>query len=761
MKKPNILYRLILLGILFYLVLISAGCKDNKKTKSFSLNTNSITIAITQEYAIDNLLIESEIAIATIESSDSNVVLVDNDRLVGISAGTSYITIKASGYADSKVLVTVKELPLSLQVNAKSDYYVGDVLLLSVIKENESTCYDVEWSIAYDGNKELARIDNDSLVFLEEGTIYLTCTSLYNSTYATKKIFIRHHLLESDNYTVERITGGFGEDASSEYIIHYQAYSTKSKIYLTTSDDLTFSNASIYDSEGYYFKDDNSILVEPYKERNVINVTVNNLTPGTEYIYKINRGDNTYTDVYTFKTAPLSSSTSFIYLTDVHYSMMSNAYDDYPSQISEETIKKALEIDPSISFIVDGGDLIDTGGNTNIWDRYFKYAQSLKILPHEGVPGNHEYYMHITSQGDNRYFKAHNALPYNGVGNKVGSSYFFIYNDVLFIMLDTVKSDDYIMQVEWLEELLSTKEYKHSIVVHHIPPHMNNSDTKMELVNIYEKYAVDLVLSGHYHSESFTNNLYKGKTTSNDYLGCTYFNGGSSGAKARPVGVPIEDVAKGYIINVTDDNIRIRVIYANGKVEQEFNIYAKREFEVINDSIDNLINTVEYELDKTNNSFNVSWDSKLYGNIKRIEVRETLRNKLYDYDVMPTPAYTKLSIPNVLPFYDYEFEITLFDNFGNTAKKCVSYSLHEPINLICQYAINNTARLKINDITTGLSIPIEFYDIYLNNTLYSSGNKEQIILLKDLTENEYEVKLVFKDLYGDILFTESITISME
>ena len=205
-----------------------------------------------------------------------------------------------------------------------------------------------------------------------------------------------------------------------------------------------------------------------------IKLNLENLNEDTSYIYKINQGNDTYSDIYHFRTAGGDSTTTFLFTTDMHYyTGTANQEFNQSAPLSETIINEALKYNPNISFIVDGGDLVDTGGNSAIWDIYFEKAESLKKLPFIGIPGNHEYY-HDDKGGSNKYFKVYNANPLNGPEEIKGATCWFKHNDTLFIMVDIVSSQAYEERMEWMQDLLENEEYKYSVVVMHYPLHNDN-----------------------------------------------------------------------------------------------------------------------------------------------------------------------------------------------------------------------------------------------------------------------------------------------
>lgn len=656
--------------------------------------------------------------------------------------------------------ITAQKVEISCPV--KSLYISEEVTITAKILPDKAKG-NILWSTRSDKTDyEVASFDNGKLKALGEGSIYITAyLESDHSIYDTVQVKVYHKLLEEEDYNATQIIGALGEDASTQFNIHYSIKNIKSYALITKASDPNFTSAKAYYGEGYYFADLDPLLMGPFEPRNVWNIVATGLEENTEYIYKINNGDDTYSDVYHFKTAGKGSKTSFLFLTDNHYSLLDD--EKYPAYISETTIKKALEANPNISFVVGGGDLIDTGGDENIWNKYFSQAESLKQLPFIGVPGNHEYYVNGTGQRTNSYFAAHSAGPLNGVSDKLGSSCWFMHNETLFIMVDNIKNNSYYEQYEWIENLLATKEYTYSIIVQHIPINYQNTDYDENMLKLYEKYGVDLVLSGHYHSQGVSLYRYNNQGTGTPYLGTSYFTGSCAGAKSWHSG-NIEDFARGYMVDIDDNNITIRCIFASGNISQTWTIEKKRGQEYQEKSKEELLNNIKWNLDEENNKLNISWPDSFYGNVKKIEILETLREELKDYEVCPTNKYLGMSIENVVPGYDYRFLITVTFKDGSKESINCDYLLHAPMDLKVSDVTGNSANVSFTPFDGSFKFIVKKIKIYVNGTLVTDSNYLNKLTpitsysISDLkSSTEYEIKVVATDLQGLEFFSETIT----
>ena len=707
------------------------------------------------------------------ELSDNNLAVIENAVLTPIKEGTLTITLyykENREISDSHTYTILQREPESLKINIdKLEMFMGESITLSATIYPISASQEVNWTIMDDKvDWEVAELNGTTLTALKYGKVYITAqsTSSYNAK-QTIVIDVFHSLLETDIYDAKYIRGAFGEDASSMFTVQYTTYNSKSFALVTTSDDPEFENAKEYYGNGYYFEDLNELLDGKFEGRNIWRIEITNLESNTEYIYKINKGDNTYSDIYTFKTAGGDSSTSFLFLTDTHY-YTGTTGTTASAAVSEETIKQALIQNPNISFIMDAGDLIDTGGNSKIWDIYFNSANSLKQLPFISVPGNHEYYYNGTGQGDNSYFKIFNAGPNNGTSTLSGSTGWFKHNDTLFILVDNVKSTGYDEQMNWMANLLENVDYSYSVVMFHIPVNFDNTDYDEKFLKLFDKYSVDLVLTGHYHSETLTEYLYNGKKTTDPYLGTCYLTGAYSGIKGAASADNAINTAKGYMIDITDEAINIQIIYANGNLGKSWTITNRSCNDNFSATKDELKNSINYEYNQEKSEVTFTWSEKFYGNVKKIHFKEINQNLIYDYAVFPSSSYTWLTLSDIIHNYDYKFEITLEYEDGTTEKFYKELILHSPLNITFNNTTSST-EIIFTPLDSQMQYKIYKFKVYINDEYVDEFKYRQgTTFINTYTINnlepgkEYKITLVAADRNDTVIyFSESATLKIK
>lgn len=568
-------------------------------------------------------------------------------------------------------------------------------------------------------------------------------------------------LMEEDDHEVFYIVTSPGEDTSTTININYQAYNTKSTIEYTVASDKDFTNKNTIKPNIYAWEALSPNLGAPFTRRNVCKVIIDNLTPNTEYKYRVNQGNGTYSDEYFFKTSGGDQKTSFVFMTDVHYY---HGFDG--AEISEEVINSALRIQPDLDFVLTTGDMVDIGGHSGDWDKQFTYSESFKKLPYLGVPGNHEL---VSIAGTkNQIFRANFNFPTNGYGEYKGSSYYFVHNDTLFIQLDTNASFNVGAQVEWLEEVIVTNPTDFIIIGTHPPFHLTRrqGDYKRFYLDILEKYSVDLVLTGHLHYDELEV-LFEDEKPYNEHLGVAYLIGAGGGIKSLGGNDPL-DFAKGYIIDVLDDRIVIRYINARGDILSTREVINKKLAPKEEATKEELLSSIEYVQDLENETITFNWSSKFYKNVKEMMITEAYRDQREKTFVFPTPGYVKHQFDKFNPDYDhlYTFEIV----FADGSKEIVpfEFNLSSGINLEVEEVTNNSVTIIYDKLEGSEAAAISRYEVLINDEIVSSyrardvnNNFEHVnsATITDLNNNtEYELAV---KVYGHNGFIYSDKVSFK
>ncbi|WP_229208450.1 purple acid phosphatase family protein [Dyadobacter psychrophilus] len=267
--------------------------------------------------------------------------------------------------------------------------------------------------------------------------------------------------------------------------------------------DTLFADASVFRMEDRLLQNDRFV--------NRFTARLTNLSPGTAYHYALNSDNGSWSQAAAFKTAPSKKDDfSFIWFGDTHY-----------SKIWGDMAKKSLKRHPETAFFSIAGDLVSTGLHRDEWDKLWDYSNSVfsgkPLMP---VPGNHD-----SQDGLGAWmYKEMFSLPENGPGKQpTEMSYAFNYQNALFLMLDATLSVP--AQTAWVEEKLKNSNAKWKFVMFHFPPYNFEEpydEIMKEWCSLFDKYHVDMVMSGHMHYYLRTKPMFNDKPVSTPAQGTIY-----------------------------------------------------------------------------------------------------------------------------------------------------------------------------------------------------------------------------------------------
>jgi len=144
-------------------------------------------------------------------------------------------------------------------------------------------------------------------------------------------------LLDLDEFDVKYIVTSPAQDTSTMININYMTKNARTSVEYTKAEDSEFSSVTKVTGKCYPFEETELVDGEIFEKRNVCRVTINNLTPNTKYMYRVNKGNDTYSDPYYFTTSGNGDTTSFLFMSDNHYY---HGFDG--AEVNEDLIQKAL-----------------------------------------------------------------------------------------------------------------------------------------------------------------------------------------------------------------------------------------------------------------------------------------------------------------------------------------------------------------------------------------------------------------------------------
>ncbi len=248
------------------------------------------------------------------------------------------------------------------------------------------------------------------------------------------------------------------------------------------------------------------------------NARFDGLKPNSSYVYRVGAGE-TWSEWNVFHTAGNEEEPfSFIYLGDIQNDIYSHA---------SPLLRTAYADAPDSRFVLIAGDLVNRGNNDDNWREFFEaFGFIARTVPFVPAPGNHDTTDKVQDDDGNEtpdplYF-AHFALPTNGPDNKYfkEAAYTIDYQSARFVIFnsDSWENKD---QLEWLESVLKSNTKEWLIVTFHHPIYStgnerDNKEQRAVLAPLFEKYGVDLVLSGHDHHYGRTGKIIQDKTVGSD-----------------------------------------------------------------------------------------------------------------------------------------------------------------------------------------------------------------------------------------------------
>ena len=242
--------------------------------------------------------------------------------------------------------------------------------------------------------------------------------------------------------------------------------------------------------------------------------TLKGLRPGTEYLYWVAEGGRN-TPHQLFRTAGRSGKFNFLWLSDVH------AHHDKPLKMTNvaaivECARRATASSGGIDFVLFSGDMVKYGARYDDWRQWNGSVVQTDYMRAD-VTGNKEYYEtgKPTHNHDKWFLAVHNNPP-NGADG-IGASYWFLYDGVLFLCIDSrasegrempsdVRREALARQMAWFERAVSSQRgrFRRLVVCQHDPWFLYNNAKGRGHVRrwapLFDRYKVDLALSGDDHN---------------------------------------------------------------------------------------------------------------------------------------------------------------------------------------------------------------------------------------------------------------------
>ncbi|MFF2051410.1 fibronectin type III domain-containing protein [Leifsonia sp. NPDC058194] len=236
--------------------------------------------------------------------------------------------------------------------------------------------------------------------------------------------------------------------------------------------------------------------------------TVTGLMENTEYLYRVGSADHGWSRSHRFGTGTFSSDYHFTFVGDPQIGA-TDLVDDQAGWT--DTITKADATFPGSSFILSAGDQGENAGN-EAQTSAFLAPELMRTTPLATNIGNHD--------NESIAYRQHFFMPniddnYGGAsaGEGSGGDYWFTYNDVLYLSLNT-NNEDNANHAEFLRTVVAEHGAKArwKVVTFHqsvfsVADHALDDDTikrRAELPPVFSELGIDFVLMGHDHTYTRT-----------------------------------------------------------------------------------------------------------------------------------------------------------------------------------------------------------------------------------------------------------------
>lgn len=256
------------------------------------------------------------------------------------------------------------------------------------------------------------------------------------------------------------------------------------------------------------------------------------LRPATTYAYRV--GDGTaWSEWFHFRTASVEPTAfSFIYLGDA---------ETENGSLWARAIRAAFIDTPRARFVLHAGDLVNVGESDEQWGEWFSAGAWINgTVPQVPVVGNHEYARLNRDEPPQltALWRPQFSLPEDGPEGLSETTYSFDYQGARIIVLNSAEEKRLGDQAAWLESRLRDNKNRWTIVAFHHPVFSvagdsDNAALRAAWKPLFDKYDVDLVLTGHDHTYGRGENLTEGPRR--DDAGTVYVVS-VSGPKMQEVG---------------------------------------------------------------------------------------------------------------------------------------------------------------------------------------------------------------------------------
>lgn len=306
----------------------------------------------------------------------------------------------------------------------------------------------------------------------------------------------------------------------SQVSLCWHADSGKAVAQVRVADNAEMNNSKIF--EGEKTPAENPAQV-------VCRVTITDLTENSVYFYQW-YSDNGWSKSYKYETKSFGDHKAMV-VGDIQITEIRENGDSYEqSRVGyywNNFLDGALALNPDISYMISPGDNTSTGSTDEEWQT-FLMPEALRSLPVALAIGNHDKkgmtYDYFTNMPNEYYGRFFTGLD---------RDFWFRYGDVLYLCFDSTSGNapDHMMFAKEAVEKNKDAKWRIGLVHHGIfgaGDAIGDTETELLLTNIFapifQIYDLDLVVTGHTHSQGRSHFMHNGKIKTEAPCGGRFVN---------------------------------------------------------------------------------------------------------------------------------------------------------------------------------------------------------------------------------------------
>ncbi|MCH4198406.1 MAG: cell wall-binding repeat-containing protein [Clostridium tyrobutyricum] len=332
------------------------------------------------------------------------------------------------------------------------------------------------------------------------------------------------------NPDIKDITFAPGADQSQINFAWYSKSTSDPQVQIVLKPDMTGS--TFPEDKAKTFKGQKSEGNDGYTSNKV---TVTGLKQATAYVYRVGDGTN-WSSVDNYTTQDISKGINFLFAGDPQIGASGDIAKDGDGWV--DTLNKALDKFKNTDFIMSIGDQVNNGKesqdesgavkNEGEYDQFFKPSQ-IKNTPLVTIAGNHEGYgpghsthFNYTNMSDKYGIFNNNGFESDKSNGTTGNDYYYVYGNTLFMMLNSndINAEDHKAFMQ--QAIAANPNVKWKIVgMHHSiyssANHEKDDDIAQRRLThpeVFESLGIDVVLDGHDHCYTRSNQMLGGKAVS-------------------------------------------------------------------------------------------------------------------------------------------------------------------------------------------------------------------------------------------------------